>query len=99
MISEYILAELERKLRDKFDYADSDVRAVTEFLRANAQLVDPEELPRGACRDREDMTILGTATAGEARILITVDRDLLELAECRGIAIIKRGEYWRRLAP
>jgi putative PIN family toxin of toxin-antitoxin system len=99
VISEYILEELERKLEEKFGFPEMDVRAVSRFLRAHAQLVTPDQLPTSACRDTKDLPVLGTATAGTAALLITVDRDLLELTEFGGIAIIKPGQYWQRVEP
>jgi len=99
VVSEYILAELERKLRDQFGFPDADVHAVSRFLRANAELVDPDVLPASTGRDPEDLPILGTAIAAGAAFLITVDRDLLDLVEFRGFAVIKPGEYWQRVEP
>jgi predicted nucleic acid-binding protein len=41
---------------------------------------------------------LGTAVAGECALLISVDRDLLDMQAIRAIPIIRPGEYWRRAA-
>ncbi|MBS0374944.1 MAG: putative toxin-antitoxin system toxin component, PIN family [Proteobacteria bacterium] len=97
VISGYIVAELRRKLRVKFAYPEPDVEAVCAFLLTSAQMVEPETLPSAACRDPADLPILGTATAGRATLLVTVDRDLLVLGEFRGIAIVRPGEVWPRL--
>jgi predicted nucleic acid-binding protein len=40
--------------------------------------------------------VLGTAVAGECELLISVDRDLLDMQNVREIPIIRPGEYWRR---
>jgi predicted nucleic acid-binding protein len=40
--------------------------------------------------------VLGTAVAGECALLISVDRDLLDITTIREIPIIRPGEYWRR---
>jgi predicted nucleic acid-binding protein len=50
----------------------------------------------GTCRDPSDIPVLGTVLAAKANLLITVVRDLLILAEFRGIAMVKPGEFWRR---
>jgi len=42
--------------------------------------------------------VLGTAFAGECSLLISVDRDPLDMREIRDIPIIRPGEYWRRAA-
>ena len=98
IISEFILGELQRKLRDKFRIPDADVREVTEFLRTAATSVIPAELPPDSCRDTNDIPILGTAVAGQVELLVTVDRDLLELVTFRGIAILKPRDFWERTA-
>ena len=98
IISEFILDELHRKLRDKFAFPESDIREVAAFLRTAATIVVPTELSPDCCRDKDDIPILGTAVAGHAELLITVDRDLLELVAFREIAILRPGEYWERTA-
>ena len=96
ILSKYILDELARTLREKFDLPDPDVGKVIEFLRDAATIVAPVELPADVCRDPDDVPILGTAVAGHAELLITVDQDLLALDTFRGIAIVRPGDFWHR---
>jgi putative PIN family toxin of toxin-antitoxin system len=58
------------------------------FLREIATIVQPADIPVGACCDPKDVPILGTAISANADCLITGDRDLLDLREYEGIAII-----------
>jgi putative PIN family toxin of toxin-antitoxin system len=94
--SEFILAELQRKLVEKFNFPGREAAQVVEFLRREALIVEPAELPSDACRDPTDIPVLGTAVAGECALLISVDRDLLDLQQCNELQIIRPGEYWRR---
>jgi predicted nucleic acid-binding protein len=48
------------------------------------------------CRDPTDVPALGTALAGGCALLISVDRDLLDMQTIQDISIIRPGEYWRR---
>ena len=48
------------------------------------------------CRDTTDIPALGTALAGGASVLVTLDKDLLALGVFQGIAIIKPDEFWRQ---
>jgi hypothetical protein len=41
---------------------------------------------------------LGTAVAGECALLISVDRDLVDMQAIQTIPIIRPGEYWRQTA-
>jgi putative PIN family toxin of toxin-antitoxin system len=94
--SEFILGELTRKLLEKFKYFKGDSDRISELLRRASILVEPAKLPPDLCRDANDVPILGTAVAGECSLLISVDRDLLDMQAIQGIPIIRPGEYWRR---
>ena len=94
--SEFILRELCRKLIEKFDFPKRHAEQVAAFLRRAGVVVRPTELPPDLCRDPTDMPILGTAVAGECALLISVDRDLLDVGTVREIPIIRPGDYWRR---
>ena len=98
VISAFILAELSRKLQEKFEFPARDAGQIVAFLRRVSILVLPTDLPADVCRDSTDVPVLGTAIAGECSLLISVDRDLLDMREIRDIPIIRPGEYWRRAA-
>lgn len=95
--SDFILAELSRKLRDKFQYPEDEIAQIREAAIIAAEFVTPEEIPGDACRDPNDLPILGTALAGKAEVIVTVDKDLLALTEFRGIPIVRPGEFWKLL--
>jgi predicted nucleic acid-binding protein len=70
--------------------------SVWDFLRRVSTVVLPADLPSDLCRDSTDIPVLGTAVAGECELLISVDRDLLDMQNIHEIRIIRPGEYWRR---
>jgi uncharacterized protein len=94
--SEFILEELTRKLLEKFGFTAADAHQVAAFLRRVGNIVVPASLPPDVCRDPTDIPVLGTAVAGQAALLISVDRDLLDLKVWQNIPIIRPGEFWRR---
>lgn len=96
VISDFIAEELGRKLRDKFNFPESEVRQLRRLLGSIATAVVPTDLPARVCRDASHIPVLGTAVAARASVLVTVDKDLLALGEFQGIAIIKPGEFWRQ---
>ncbi len=98
VISEFILDELKRKLIEKFRFPKREVGEVAALLRRASIVVVPTELPADLCRDPTGVPVLGTAVAGECGLLISVDRDLLDLRAVRDIFIIRPGDYWRRTA-
>jgi putative PIN family toxin of toxin-antitoxin system len=96
VISDFILAELERKLVEKFNFPRRESEQVGAFPRRVGIVVQPADLPSNLCRDPTDAPVLGTAVAGECALLISVDRDLLDMKTIREISIIRPSEYWRR---
>lgn len=96
VISEFILEELTRKLCEKFDFPRRDVNHVVAFLRRVAVVVSPADLPSDLCRDSNDIPVLGTAVAGACALLISVDRDLLDMQKVEEIPIIRLGAYWQQ---
>jgi putative PIN family toxin of toxin-antitoxin system len=96
--SEFILEELGRKLMAKFDFPKREAEQVAAFLRRASVVVVPASLPPDVCRDPTEVPVLGTAVGGECSLLISVDRDLLDMRVIDEIPIIRPGDYWRRNA-
>jgi putative PIN family toxin of toxin-antitoxin system len=96
--SEFILDELTRKLLEKFNFPAKEAVRVAAFLRRVGIVVVPTDLPQDACRNPTDVPLLGTAVAGQCALLISVDRDLLDMQLIRDIPIIRPDRFWQRTA-
>jgi predicted nucleic acid-binding protein len=96
VISEFIIKEVCRKLLEKFRFPKNESDEVAAYLRRAGILVVSADLPADLCRDQTNITVLGTAVSGECSLLISVDRDLLDMSGVTGIPIIRTGDYWRR---
>jgi putative PIN family toxin of toxin-antitoxin system len=92
--SDFILNALTRKLKEKFGFREDEIAEIRVSTATAAEVVQPAEVAPGSCRDPGDLPVLGTAVAGRVEVLITVDKDLLDLKAHRGIAIIRPGEFW-----
>ena len=97
VMSQFIIDELARKLRDKFKFTEDEIAQVRSHLLADCEMVSSVEVSSTACRDPNDLPVLGTAVAGRTDVLITVDKDLPDLREYSGISIIQPGQFWRRV--
>lgn len=98
VVSEHILGELRRHLTRAFRMPASQAGEIVAFVRQHSELVEPTRVEKTACRDPDDLPVLGTAVAGRADVLVTGDRDLLELVRHGGIPIVTPRECHERLA-
>lgn len=96
VLSDYILDEYARKLTEKFGLTTSEAAAERRELSLTAALVEPLPVDSRICRDPADAAILGTALAAKADMLVTVDRDLLEITAKVGVDIVNPREFFRR---
>jgi putative PIN family toxin of toxin-antitoxin system len=94
ILSRHIVDEVRRKLAGKFLMPESLVARATDTLMRAGRLVEPAAIEPSACRDPDDLPILGTAAAGDAELLVTVDNDLLDLESFGSIAIVRPGQFW-----
>ncbi len=94
VVSRTVLAELARTLTQEIGLPERDVRSVVSFVRDQATLV-PDVTPKARVRDAKDVAILAAALASGADVLVTGDRDLLELEPPAGIRVVTPRGFWR----
>jgi putative PIN family toxin of toxin-antitoxin system len=71
---------------------------VLHFLRSHTTQVEAAEVPVDACRDPDDLMVLGSAKAAVADYLVTGDEDLLTLQSYQDIPIVTPRQFWERQA-
>ena len=81
----------------KFRHTSAQAAERLNLIGMDAEMVQPAEVPPDACRDPEDLPILGTAVAGRAERLVTGDQDLLVLGAFRGCVIQTPRDFWQSL--
>jgi len=100
--SSTLLAELAEVIaRDKFAQRVlaaglSATDLVQDYTRL-AQVVEPQPLPAPASRDPDDDHVLACALAAQANLIVSGDRDLLDLREYHGIPIFNTADTLQRL--
>lgn len=97
VLSEHILDEFCEHACTKFGAPADEVEQAVGFLRRHAEIIEPAPLPRAACRDPDDLPVLGTAVAARADVLVTGDAALLDLAEIHGVPILSPRTLYERL--
>lgn len=93
ILSSEIYEEYETVLkRPKFGLPDSLVNEVLSFIREESHWVEPET-QLDIVRDPSDNKFLEAALCGKANIIISNDRDLLDLEHVKDISIIPPWEF------
>ena len=65
----------------------SAAELVQDYTRL-AQIVEPQPLPAPVTRDPDDDHVLACALAAQANLIVSGDKDLLDLREYQGIPIL-----------
>lgn len=94
VVSEPPLLEVQGNLKSKFRLPDQITAEIVDLLRTHSKLVEPNDVASDACRDRDDLMVLGTAKAAGANCIVTGDRDLLALDASEDILIWKPRKFW-----
>lgn len=101
VVSDHILAELERSYTDPYFAArvpSERAAALVNVVRNNATVVELSAEVQGVATHPEDDLVLATAISGEASVLCTRDKQLLKLRTFEGIEILSPGEFLDRIA-
>jgi putative PIN family toxin of toxin-antitoxin system len=93
--SAFILEEVHRSLLEKVRVSASQADQAVKLLRTRFESLGPVTIEEGACRDSDDLPVLGTAVAARCDVLVTGDKDLLELETWRGIRIVSPRDFWK----
>lgn len=97
VVSETVLDELCRVLRNKLGVPDATVEAAEVFLRRQGIVIGQAPSLGIAVRDCDDVAVLEEAVAGQASVLVTGDRDLLEVAGEAPVDIVTPRGLWESL--
>lgn len=87
-----ILAEMAKKLREKFRWDDEPVKRAVKYVAAVAQVVKPEQSLH-VLVDEPDNRILECAQCSGAEFIVTGDRHLLNLDEFESCRIVTLADF------
>jgi putative PIN family toxin of toxin-antitoxin system len=97
IVGETVLAELKRVLRDRIRVPVHVVAEADNLLRQEATVIPKVELLRMRIRDKSDLAVLSEAVAGRAEVLVTGDKDLLELPTRPPVPVMTPRTFWEQL--
>jgi uncharacterized protein len=97
VLSAEILAEYRRVGRELLrGQASDDYETLLTNLCESAAVVTAPEFSRPVCRDADDDKFLACAIAGDARIVVSGDKDLLAVSGYAGIAVLTPRQFAER---
>jgi len=70
------------------------VLLITEYLKEFCTFSNYKRLDKEACRDIDDVKILGLSEIAKPDYIITGDKDLLVLKKFHSVPIITPREFW-----
>lgn len=91
---EVVLQELRRVLGRRIGLPPQAVNEIGEFLREHEVTAKPRARAAVPQRDPDDQWILASAIQGRADVLITGDRDLLDIAGTAPVRIVDPRGFW-----
>jgi putative PIN family toxin of toxin-antitoxin system len=96
-ISEQVLKELRTVLKFKFGVSQDLIDDFIWLLQQDTIQAQPAKLPRVELQDKDDLLILGAAIAAGAEVLVTGDRELLDLGHIEDLEILSPRQFWEKL--
>lgn len=93
--ADVVLTELKRVLKHKIQLPGEQIQEILAFLES--QTVQPKPISPSSVpvRDKDDQWVLASALAAKADVLVTGDKDLLDVAnEVRGLTITDPRGFW-----
>jgi uncharacterized protein len=98
LVSQAVIEELTRALTGKIRLPAQTTREIVALVTSSAALCKaPVQVQPITVRDADDAVILGDALAGHADVLITGDKDLLDLGEIPGLRVLDPRGFWQLL--
>jgi putative PIN family toxin of toxin-antitoxin system len=91
---EVVLRELGRVLRARIGLPPGIVREIDEFLREYEVVPKPATRAAVPQRDPDDQWVVASAVGGRADVLVTGDRDLLDIGADAPIKIVDPRGFW-----
>jgi putative PIN family toxin of toxin-antitoxin system len=89
-----VLRELARVLAKRIRLPQERVEEILAFLREHEVVPKPKAPSGVAIRDADDQWVLASALSGAADVLVTGDRDLLEVAATAPMIIVDPRGFW-----
>lgn len=97
VLGEKVLGEMNRILHEKMRMPADSVTEADAFLRQEAAVVSKGSGAVAEVRDPDDAEVLAEAIEGLADVLVTGDRDLLDVRDQLPVEVLSPRGFWEKL--
>lgn len=98
LVGETVLQELSGVLSGKMKMSAAVIDDADTFLRQEATVTVGESVPSlPMVRDPDDRRVFAEAMAGRADVLVSGDRDLLDVAATLPLGVVSPRGFWEKL--
>ena len=92
-MSDDILGEVLRVLRDKFRWSDEALALAKDSIGDFTKTIQPEEAVQIVTADTTDNKVLECALAGKSDYVVSGDKHLLDVGQYQGVKIITPADF------
>ena len=93
--TEHLLEEIQRILSTKFSLSKDVIHFSVFIIKRDFIKGKTADKVESVCRDPDDNQILADVLINKIEVIITGDKDLLDLKDYKGVKIISPREYWK----
>ncbi len=94
VVSEHLMGELRRVLKEKFGASQDLITDVVRLLRQDTITSTAEPLHALPLSDSADVAIVSSALNGAADILVTGDKEIIDLCSVGSLEILTPRQFW-----
>jgi putative PIN family toxin of toxin-antitoxin system len=94
VVGEVVIEELRRALHEKLNLPPGQVEAIEELLRDQEVVAKPQAPAAAPERNPDDRWVIASALAAEVDLLVTGDKDLLDLGGEAPLPILDPRGFW-----
>jgi putative PIN family toxin of toxin-antitoxin system len=97
IVSADLLKELEKVLREKIGLPQPLISDFVEFIQQDARFSESPPMQNVPVKDKTDIPILSAALNGGTDVLVTGDKELIDLERLGNMEIVSPRLFWEKL--
>ena len=97
IVSDALLKEVKKVLQQKFTVPPSLISEFLNLLKQDTIFIKPSGSPEVTIKDKSDLIIIASALTGSADLLVTGDKELLNLGNVENLEIVSPRVFWEKV--